>query len=216
MPSTTGKPFPPLSAFFFDNALPLIAFLKGLSGIGPKLYKDLELAYADVRSSYMEACLKPCAKEVLIDAVPSLVASSERCSLARLLDVLFALAKVSDFPSHFRSALMLPCSLSTPSSVPFSQASRAVEISTQRPSPSLSPCSSQQARVSTLLSSRHYHLSSPSRSRRFQNCRIGCTSLRNGFERRLGGRIMSSEIWYMRSEEVSRLVSSAKRVGTDV
>ncbi|KAL8280895.1 hypothetical protein RQP46_006574 [Phenoliferia psychrophenolica] len=82
-----GKPFPPLSPYFLENALPLIATLRALPELGPKILKDLEFGYADVRATYVEESLKNCGKEVLVDAVPSQQADGRR-GLGRLIDVL--------------------------------------------------------------------------------------------------------------------------------
>ncbi|KAK4700095.1 RNA-binding protein NOB1, partial [Phenoliferia sp. Uapishka_3] len=87
-----GKPFPPLSPYFLENAIPLIATLRALPDMGPKILKDLEFAYADVRAGYVEDSLKNCGKEVLVDATPSTTPDTRR-GLGRFLDVLFALAK---------------------------------------------------------------------------------------------------------------------------
>ncbi|GAA6006931.1 hypothetical protein JCM11491_001445 [Sporobolomyces phaffii] len=98
-----GKPFPSLSASFIDQALPLLSYLLSLpSALGPKSFADASRTYTDLRSQWIEEGLKNCAKEVLVDAVPSLAGSSsasaggngkERRSLGRLLDVLFAVLK---------------------------------------------------------------------------------------------------------------------------
>lgn len=90
----SGKPFPALSPIFLDNAVPLIAYLKALPEIGPRKFKDLEYAYAEVRSRYVEDALRNCGSEILIDATADLSASAGRRGLGRFLDVLFSLAKV--------------------------------------------------------------------------------------------------------------------------
>lgn len=97
-PASTGKPFPALTTFYLENALPLIAYIRGLPEIGPKVMKDVEFAYADVRAGYVEDSLKNCGKDVLVDATPALSASVDRRGLGRFLDVLFALAKVRPHP----------------------------------------------------------------------------------------------------------------------
>lgn len=88
-----GKPFPALSASFLEHAIPLIAYLRQLPDVGPKIAKEAEKAYADVRASYIEDSLKQAAKDVLIDATPALSASADRRGLGRFVDVLFALCK---------------------------------------------------------------------------------------------------------------------------
>lgn len=95
--SFTGKPFPPLSVFFLENAIPLIAYLRALPDIGPKIVKDVEFAYADCRATFMEDSLRNCGRDVLVDATPAQGASLGRRGLGRFLDVLFALAKVRPF-----------------------------------------------------------------------------------------------------------------------
>lgn len=87
-----GKPFPPLSSFFLDTAIPLFMYLRSLPDIGPKVLKDLESGYADVRAVYMEESLRQCAKDFLVDALSQQI-SGERRGLGRLLDVLFSMAK---------------------------------------------------------------------------------------------------------------------------
>ncbi|KAI5475476.1 exocyst complex component, exo70 subunit [Pseudohyphozyma bogoriensis] len=89
----SGKPFPPLSGFFLENAIPLIAYLRALPDVGNKISKDLEFAYADIRAQYVEESLKNCGKEVLVDATPAASAAPGRRGLGRFLDVLLALAK---------------------------------------------------------------------------------------------------------------------------
>jgi hypothetical protein len=91
---SSGKPFPALSSFYLENAIPLISYLRALPDIGPKVSKDLEFTYADVRAGYVEDSLKNCGKDVLVDATPALSASLERRGLGRFLDVFFSLAKV--------------------------------------------------------------------------------------------------------------------------
>ncbi|GAA6044299.1 hypothetical protein JCM8097_006754 [Rhodosporidiobolus ruineniae] len=109
-----GKPFPTLSAFFLDHALPLLSYLLSLPDpIGPRIALSLSSTYSDLRGAYIEASLQNAAKEVLVDATPAMVTGSvggagagsatpagaagetvrERRSLGRVLDVLFALAK---------------------------------------------------------------------------------------------------------------------------
>lgn len=108
---SSGKPFPTLSPTFIDSALPLLSYLLSLpSSLGPKSFADASKTYTDLRSQWIEEGLKNCAKEVLVDAVPSLAGSistgggggrsgadgtKERRGLGRLLDVLFAVLKVS-------------------------------------------------------------------------------------------------------------------------
>ncbi|GAA5948482.1 hypothetical protein JCM3765_004898 [Sporobolomyces pararoseus] len=102
-----GKPFPTLSPTFIDQALPLLTYLLSLpSSLGPKSFADASRTYTELRSQWIEEGLKNCAKEVLVDAVPSLAGSStspsgsggdgsgrERRGLGRLLDVTFAVLK---------------------------------------------------------------------------------------------------------------------------
>lgn len=88
-----GKPFPALSAFFLEHAIPLIAYLRALPEIGSKIAKEAEKAYGEVRATYIEDSVKQAAKDVLIDATPTLSASPDRRGLGRFLDVLFALCK---------------------------------------------------------------------------------------------------------------------------
>jgi hypothetical protein len=105
---SAGKPFPTLSPTFIDSALPLLSYLLSLpSSLGPKSFADASRTYTELRSQWIEEGLKNCAKEVLVDAVPSLAGSSgspnnsgngsgrERRGLGRLLDVTFAVLKVS-------------------------------------------------------------------------------------------------------------------------
>ncbi|GAA6008793.1 hypothetical protein JCM10207_001726 [Rhodosporidiobolus poonsookiae] len=131
-----GKPFPTLSAHFLDAALPLLTYLRALPDpIGPRTSTDLVRAYTEVRSAYIEESLRDAAKEVLVDATPSVVRSAiggeagpegvvkERRTLGRVLDVLFALAKsehallgtvFSSFPAAQRTTIyasLLPPSL---------------------------------------------------------------------------------------------------------
>lgn len=116
---SSGKPFPTLSPTFIDSALPLLSYLLSLpSSLGPKSFADASKTYTDLRSQWIEEGLKNCAKEVLVDAVPSLAGSissggggqrggggiegmKERRGLGRLLDVMFAVLKVSRLPSLF-------------------------------------------------------------------------------------------------------------------
>ncbi|GAA5872370.1 hypothetical protein JCM16303_004495 [Sporobolomyces ruberrimus] len=101
-----GKPFPTLSPTFIDQALPLLTYLLSLpSSLGPKSFADASRTYTELRSQWIEEGLKHCAKEVLVDAVPSLAGASpassgggngsgkERRGLGRLLDVFFAVLK---------------------------------------------------------------------------------------------------------------------------
>lgn len=59
------------------------------------------MAYAEVRSNYMEDSVKKCSKEVLVDALGDVTA--ERRGLGRLLDVLIAMAQVSSLECCFSS-----------------------------------------------------------------------------------------------------------------
>ncbi|KAK4051359.1 exocyst complex component exo70 [Microbotryomycetes sp. JL201] len=88
-----AKPFPTLSQDFVEQALPLIAYLRGLPEVGPAVFKELQTTYASTRAAYIEDALRNCGKDVLQDAVPSLSASNERRGLGRFLDVLFSLVK---------------------------------------------------------------------------------------------------------------------------
>ncbi|GAA5839096.1 hypothetical protein JCM11251_003675 [Rhodosporidiobolus azoricus] len=108
-----GKPFPTLTPFFLEHALPLLVYLRSLpEPIGQSTFTEATKTYASIRASYIEESLKEAAKEVLVDATPKVVTLSvgggtggdvdgaagdglgrERRSLGRVLDVLFALAK---------------------------------------------------------------------------------------------------------------------------
>ncbi|GAA5914658.1 hypothetical protein JCM6882_003594 [Rhodosporidiobolus microsporus] len=128
-----GKPFPTLTPFFLEHALPLLLYLRSLPDpIGPSLSSDATKQYASLRAAYIEESLREAAKEVLVDATPRVVTVSvgagtggdldgegaeggrERRSLGRVVDVLFALAKsehallstvFSTSPSSLRSQI---------------------------------------------------------------------------------------------------------------
>lgn len=84
-------------------------YLRSLPDIGPKVLKDLESGYADVRAVYMEESLRQCAKDFLVDALSQQI-SGERRGLGRLLDVLFSMAKVRS-PSLDLAGSSLICQL---------------------------------------------------------------------------------------------------------
>ncbi|SCZ89422.1 BZ3500_MvSof-1268-A1-R1_Chr9g10405 [Microbotryum saponariae] len=88
-----GKPFPTLTPTFVDSALPLIAYIRALPEVGPRAFKDLQIAYGQERASFVEAALANASKDVLTDATPMLSASDMRRSLGRFLDVMFGLLK---------------------------------------------------------------------------------------------------------------------------
>ncbi|KAM0748330.1 exocyst complex component, exo70 subunit [Meredithblackwellia eburnea MCA 4105] len=87
-----ARPFPSLSPYFVEHAIPLITTLRGLPELGARINHDVEFAYADIRAGYFEDSLKNCGKDVLVDATPSQAGESRR-GLGRFLDVLFAMAK---------------------------------------------------------------------------------------------------------------------------
>ncbi|SCV69733.1 BQ2448_1127 [Microbotryum intermedium] len=88
-----GKPFPTLTPTFVDSALPLIAYIRALPEVGPRAFKDLQIAYGRERASFVEDALANASKDVLTDATPKLSASDLRRSLGRFLDVMFGLLK---------------------------------------------------------------------------------------------------------------------------
>ncbi|TNY20814.1 exocyst complex component, exo70 subunit [Rhodotorula diobovata] len=107
-----AKPFPTLTPFFLEHALPLNTFLSSLpESQGTAHAGLLTAAYASVRAAYIDESLRNAAKEVLSDATPNMVLQSprpgtgaggeaaasgrvvERRGLGRLLDVFFALIK---------------------------------------------------------------------------------------------------------------------------
>ena len=112
---SAAKPFPVLTPFFLEHALPINAFLWSLPDPkGPGLAELLTSAYASIRAAYIDESLRNAAREVLSDATPTMVQQSprpgagaggssaaaaaadlaERRGLGRLLDVFFALIKV--------------------------------------------------------------------------------------------------------------------------
>ncbi|KPV77764.1 uncharacterized protein RHOBADRAFT_41762 [Rhodotorula graminis WP1] len=105
-----AKPFPVLTPFFLEHALPINAFLWSLPDPnGPGFAELLTTSYASVRAAYIDESLRNAAREVLSDATPNMVQQSprpgtgaggsaagelaERRGLGRLLDVFFALIK---------------------------------------------------------------------------------------------------------------------------
>lgn len=85
--------------------------LRNLPVVGPGLGQDLELAFANVRASYLEDSLKFSAKEVLVDVLKPTDRQHERRTLGRLCDVLLALVQVSpsaSSPSASGPGGMLP------------------------------------------------------------------------------------------------------------
>ncbi|BGP00109.1 Exocyst complex component, exo70 subunit [Rhodotorula toruloides ATCC 204091] len=111
-----GKPFPTLTPFFLENALPLIAYLRALPDPQntSSISSTLLSSYTSLRSAYIEESLRNCTKEVLVDATPEMVSltpkigtdadsakgagasargAADRRGLGRVLDVLLALAK---------------------------------------------------------------------------------------------------------------------------
>ncbi|BGP48838.1 exocyst complex component exo70 [Rhodotorula kratochvilovae] len=137
-----AKPFPTLTPFFLEHALPLITYLRALPDPhGPSISAALTSAYASIRGTYIDESLRNAAKEVLSDATPELVLLSprpgagggavqtgagERRGLGRVLDVFFSLSEhallgtvFSSLPTSARPTIyasLLPPALSTISS----------------------------------------------------------------------------------------------------
>ncbi|GAA6058460.1 hypothetical protein JCM3770_002734 [Rhodotorula araucariae] len=141
-----AKPFPSLTPFFLEHALPLIAYLRALPDPhGSSISAALTSAYASIRGAYMDESLRNAAREVLSDATPEMLLLSprpgtggaqtavqagagERRGLGRVLDVFFALLKsehallgtvFSSLPVSARPAIyasLLPAALRTISS----------------------------------------------------------------------------------------------------
>lgn len=83
-PPCTGRPFPTLSSFYMEQALPLISYLRSLPDPhGATASSLISAMYASVRGAYVEESLRSCAKDALDDAKPERAAPAIAVSLGQ-------------------------------------------------------------------------------------------------------------------------------------